>query len=173
MVQKQSKYPGKKVGKLKILRVVQSVGNKLLLEAICDCGRKKIVSNTNLHSIRSCGCLIRRYPGKDYAVGRYFISYKRFADYRDIPFRLPLSHFAKMVKQECYYCGALPSRSIWMGSRYATKTLMNGIDRRNNAVGYSKKNVVTACRRCNIAKNKVSAEEFIEMARMIYWNRCV
>lgn len=47
----------------------------------------------------------------------------------------------------------------------------NGIDRKNNTLGYLPDNVVPCCKTCNWAKGKKSYEEFMEYLRRVvnFW----
>lgn len=68
-----------------------------------------------------------------------------------------------LITAECYYCGRLPYLmalpSIAGRCKDAIKT--NGIDRKNNGLGYEPGNCVTACRVCNRMKRDASYQEFI------------
>ena len=48
--------------------------------------------------------------------------------------------------------------------------MYNGIDRKDNAIGYEYDNCVTCCGRCNIMKNKWSHDEFISHIKNIINN---
>lgn len=66
----------------------------------------------------------------------------------------------------CHYCGIPPC--LERMKRQYPGVLMNGIDRFDNALGYSIENVVPCCRVCNIAKAQYSKEEFLaRVARIV------
>lgn len=62
---------------------------------------------------------------------------------------ISLEKYSQLVAQECYWCGE-PS---------------TGLDRIDNAHGYSEDNVHAACGTCNVMRNKLSTKEFLD--RMI------
>lgn len=68
---------------------------------------------------------------------------------------------AKMLLAECYYCGHVPETSNPASNPY------NGIDRLDSALGYMPDNVVTACRKCNVAKHVLSEVEFLDLVKRI------
>ncbi len=67
---------------------------------------------------------------------------KSSAKQRGVPLTVTQADFERLIKQPCIYCGGrLPKTS-------------SGIDRKNNSKGYSLKNSVPCCARCNRMKNK-------------------
>lgn len=74
------------------------------------------------------------------AAGRY-----RTARYRarknDQEFTITLELFSEMVKRPCTYCG------------YPLRETGSGLDRADNATGYTPSNAVPCCRECNVAKS--------------------
>lgn len=79
--------------------------------------------------------------------------------------RLTRRRFAQLIQMNCCYCGAPPRNYI----RFLLFTfLYQGIDRMNNAEGYTKGNTVPCCHRCNAIKgNKLSHEEMIFVAQTL------
>jgi hypothetical protein len=73
--------------------------------------------------------------------------YKNNADSRGYVFELSFETFSDLVEKNCYYCGTKPKK-------------YNGIDRKNNSVGYTKRNCIPCCFRCNRMKYTMSEEEF-------------
>ena len=55
---------------------------------------------------------------------------------------------------DCTYCGAKPDP-------------LNGIDRIDNAIGYTPSNVTASCADCNYAKRKMTVEQFVNWARRV------
>lgn len=49
-----------------------------------------------------------------------------------------------------------------------TVVKINGIDRIDSEVGYTKENTVPCCKYCNTAKNTMSYNEFIEWIKRVY-----
>lgn len=66
---------------------------------------------------------------------------------RGLEFALNRVEYTDLVLDNCFYCTAEPSP-------------INGIDRVDNSKGYVRGNTVTCCKRCNVAKNDHSREEF-------------
>ena len=56
-----------------------------------------------------------------------------------------------MVGDDCHYCG------------FHSNNFLNGIDRMNNLIGYTKENSVACCQVCNRMKNTLNKETFILM----------
>jgi hypothetical protein len=46
----------------------------------------------------------------------------------------------------------------------------NGIDRKNNSLGYVSNNCVPCCSECNLMKRKMSVNQFLEHMRKILCN---
>jgi hypothetical protein len=86
-----------------------------------------------------------------------FDIYKAGAASREIAFDLGRAHFGVLALMPCYYCGQPPSRRRVT----ATKTAVcNGIDRLDNAFGYSFDNCVPCCTPCNMAKGTRDATSY-------------
>lgn len=74
--------------------------------------------------------------------------YKADAKRRGREFDLTLEQFESLVVQPCFYCNDSES--------------LIGIDRINNEIGYKIENCTPCCRICNVAKNIISYEEWID-----------
>jgi hypothetical protein len=95
-----------------------------------------------------------------------FRKYKNGANSRNLVWELTLEEVASLIFSRCHYCGSSPSEHYVI--RHSTKTLSkissrcyNGIDRKNNKIGYIKTNVVTCCQFCNKSKSSKSYAHFI------------
>ena len=142
----------------------------------CSCGNYKSVEKSNLRrgATKSCGCLhkelsSKRLKGKqtgvvfEEGVASFNILFKRYkygASRRGREFSLTKSEFKSLTKQNCIYCGTIPSQTI-QGKRTNGSYIYNGIDRVDNSIGYHYKNCVPCCRTCNFAKKDSTHEEFI------------
>jgi hypothetical protein len=138
----------------------------------CDCGQTVTVSRRDLVAgcTISCGCrqaeiranlkfVKSRLPNDVYGQRDLLRVYKRNARYRNLIFDLTEQEFTNITTSPCSYCGAPPSpRSISEGRFY----LCNGIDRVDNARGYTTDNVVPCCSACNTAKGTLSKGSFEE-----------
>lgn len=140
----------------------------------CECGNIKSISGSSLkrgESI-SCGCYQKevskelgkvigqkfggwnKLPDNQAYWNRKYSDYKRAAEKRNYYFELTTDEVKEICLGECYYCGTLPNP-------------YNGIDRVDNESGYTIDNVVSCCKYCNIAKNDLSAPDFILHAQKI------
>lgn len=95
--------------------------------------------------------------------------YKWSAKQRKYIFSLSKKDFFNMIESKCFYCGEEPMqerfitekrRSMWHEDE---KIFVNGIDRVDNLIGYTKENCVPCCKKCNFAKSILTIEEFKEM----------
>lgn len=84
---------------------------------------------------------------------------------KGIPFRLSRKTFNWLIRQHCTYCGSFPRNRIPFKQFIF---LYQGIDRKNNAEGYTKGNTVPCCLRCNSVKgSNLSHEEMIFVAQVL------
>ena len=137
----------------------------------CDCGgtAKRTSDNLAPKALVSCGCvskegLFRRLaPGKA-AVNAIYHQYRQSAQHKDLCFTLSLEQFKSITAQLCHYCDAPPAR-IWK-----TPTgfvVVNGIDRKDNALGYTPLNSLPRCADCNYLKSDRSYESFLDKIKNI------
>jgi len=143
----------------------------------CECGTILIVPSNQLNSGRtkSCGCAKSKWisaknslPIKLVAEKQLFGSYKKSAKDRQLIWDLTKEDFVSFLYNECFYCGSPPIGTI---TKYKVNNTdihyFNGIDRINNNIGYVKDNCVTCCKFCNHAKNNMTQEFFINLAKKI------
>jgi hypothetical protein len=83
-------------------------------------------------------------------------SYKHRADKKKLDFSLTKDEFFNITKMNCYYCG--------IENKYDHK---NGIDRKDNNIGYTLSNCVSSCGECNCMKKYLTDIEFIEQCKKI------
>lgn len=157
-------------------------GGRIVWEARCECGSITCVipSAVNVGMKKSCGCL--------YASTRSTISRKydprissarcvwREVYNKECDFEL----FYSLSQQVCYYCGAPPSNRYnrakaaarsKVSSNYQRDNgtfIYNGVDRVDNTKGHTHDNIVSCCKRCNIAKNNMTLGEFLEWIERLY-----
>lgn len=91
-------------------------------------------------------------------INSLFQSYKKNAELRGYSFKLTDDVFESYLFSSCYYCGILPINKIQKGNK---SIYYNGIDRKDNTLGYEGNNCVTCCGKCNMMKNKYSHDDFI------------
>lgn len=72
---------------------------------------------------------------------------------------MTLNEFGDLTSRNCHYCGVEP-RQVHKPKGSNGAYLYNGLDRLDNAVGYTVENCVPCCYTCNHAKGKMSVEAF-------------
>jgi len=90
-----------------------------------------------------------------------FDLYRSSALRRGIEFSLTREKFIEVITQACSYCGGEPP----------TDTKRNGIDRVDNAQGYTEGNVAPCCFACNQMKGIKTVREFLEQVSKIHFYR--
>jgi len=89
---------------------------------------------------------------KKYNPGYKYVAIKESARKRKLLFELSLDDYLSFWGKPCGYC--------------AGKTI-NGLDRIDNDVGYTMKNVISCCYKCNRMKGVLSQKEFIAQCKLI------
>jgi len=140
----------------------------------CDCGKKVMVSGSNLKSnqVLSCGCYQKEKASLSYGesnLNRLFRSYKYHAKERNLCFELSKEEFFELTKENCFYCGRFPSQKI-KSERANGDYVYNGIDRIDTSKGYTIENTVSCCGQCNKAKLTTNQTNFFEWIKMVYNN---
>lgn len=87
--------------------------------------------------------------------------YKRNAGKRGLAWELSLDEFIELIERDCHYCGARPC-NFWRKPGARNSLFYNGVDRRDNSLGYLPSNCVTCCKFCNFAKGGFPLEEFLD-----------
>jgi len=160
-------------------------GQTVIWEALCECGNTALVVPNQVKSgqVKSCGCWYKQT--RKTSARRYnpIISSARNiwrGVYQKRDSALDFETFYALSQQDCYYCGAPPSnqtniasgkakgvgRSLYQKARGSF--IYNGIDRVDNTRGYTKDNIVPCCKRCNVAKNNMSLQEFLTWIERLY-----
>lgn len=132
----------------------------------CDCDKEIVVAGTDLRRLhtRSCGCYRqeqRKLPEGQASFNQVHYQYRRNAEVRGYKWNLTKEYFRELTKQNCYFCGALPTqkyKQINSNGPY----VYNGVDRVDNSRDYTPDNVVPCCIRCNKMKGSLSENEFFE-----------
>jgi hypothetical protein len=91
--------------------------------------------------------------------------YAHNANRKGFVFELDAESFAVLVKRPCYYCGRPPTKPRKDNS--CKGAVAHGLDRIDNAKGYTLHNAVPCCSECNYAKGRLGAAEFIKLAHRI------
>jgi hypothetical protein len=162
---------GVRFGQLVAVDRVGHRNKKILWKCYCDCGRETLASSNDLRTgnTKSCGC--SKYDTKTIdlkdgynstplsCANVLFKDYKHGADERNYNFSLSFEEFVDLTSRNCHYCGSSPSK-ISRKSKNGQPYVYNGIDRKDNSVGYIFENCLPCCSFCNVAKHKKSYEEF-------------
>lgn len=99
-----------------------------------------------------------------------FGTYKHVAKKRGLEFALSKDEMRQLVTSNCFYCASPPSRismAHYKGTLEASKFKYNGLDRKDNALGYTLDNVVACCYTCNRAKSNSPFEDFVKWLNKI------
>lgn len=82
-----------------------------------------------------------------------FLRYQSGAKKRGLAFDLSFDSFVTLWQKDCRYCGSV--------------IVTIGLDRVDNTLGYSLRNIVPCCSRCNGAKSNMTCEQFATMCRHV------
>lgn len=172
--------PGTKLNKLYLLYNFSNLDDKRVYwYCKCDCGNYKLLRANNLQSKRrtkSCGCIagnrIRKYTILESLFRGLYHKYGSSAKERSYEFSLHRDEFKELVQSNCHYCGKEP-KNIFYGYRRKSSLFYNGIDRKNNKLGYISGNCVSCCRRCNLSKNSMGLEDFYKWAYSVFTHSCL
>mgnify|MGYP000420341430 CR=1 FL=1 len=154
-------------------------GNKVSMRKMwrvqCSCGATFDTSGTRLRRgdiimCRACACKLRPQSLKLYS--NMELAFTKMIKDRarqktpPIPVSITVDEFTSLVAKDCHYCGAAPSQRSYFGKRIPF--LVNGLDRVDNAKGYSSDNVVPCCRFCNTAKSNLPVDTFLSRVAAVY-----
>jgi hypothetical protein len=158
---------GKKFGRLTGINSTESknTAGAIIWKWKCDCGKISFHVGTRVFKgeIRSCGCLRKCKTPELSGLKSAYSDYKYAAKARNLEFELNFEIFTELVRKNCYYCGKLPKERT---RKY--KTRLNGVDRKDNNMGYTLNNCVSCCSECNICKNKMNYYQFLDHIKTIY-----
>jgi hypothetical protein len=88
-------------------------------------------------------------------------NYKRNAINRSHEWSISFDDFCTLISINCHYCNSPPLQKYKKkGARCGI--IYNGIDRKDNKLGYVGDNVVSCCKFCNWAKSRWEFREFEE-----------
>lgn len=181
MILTANKYIGRKFAKLTICSVsgTDQRFRYARVNCKCDCGKEVVRKLYCLSrgSSKSCGCQRiekNSLPVRDAVLNNWYAKYRYTAKKRKIPFELDYNDFTQMAIQECHYCGRQPkTRVVYHVAKLQNYDFfVNGIDRKDNNVGYIKYNCVPCCKTCNTMKSNMSYEEFKDWIRTVHQRIC-
>lgn len=112
--------------------------------------------------------LFNRLPEGEGHFRNILSRYKSQAKVRKLEWDLSIDLARELMKSDCAYCGQPPVQLDKTNRKYNGLFPYNGIDRVDNSKGYTEENCVPCCRKCNIAKNNYSVEEFLMWIKRVY-----
>jgi hypothetical protein len=152
----------------------------------CVCGTEKMVEGYYLRKGKSKGCGCRKSerlreakrlsPGES-GMNQLYLKYQIEARNRGLCWELSREEFKQLTQQNCHYCGSPPSKfyqnngSKSVEAKEYSRYLYNGIDRRDNLLGYKSANTTPCCWRCNKMKGSIEYSQFLRAVEDIYKNR--
>ena len=92
--------------------------------------------------------------------------YKRNARNRGLEWSLTDEQFKVLIMGSCRYCGAVSSMTLVRPCLYG-ELVYNGVDRKDNDLGYTVGNSVSCCKTCQKMKGTMTYEEFISQAKSV------
>jgi predicted Zn-ribbon and HTH transcriptional regulator len=127
------------------------------------CGYK-IGHNKQKNTIRT------KRTAKESAEYYFFMQYRKDGKKRGYNWNLTLEQFTALIYGNCHYCGKPPSairtplKHMGMSQKLTeeAKITVNGIDRKNNTIGYEPTNCVSCCKLHNQSKMDTSYEEYLQ-----------
>jgi hypothetical protein len=168
---------GRQFGRLTVLNCIQVARAKpyqpTMWKCICSCGNEIITYAQSLKAGKtaSCGCLRKEICSKQGKNGTLtygesskralFHKYQGSAIERSLDFELSEEQTTTLFTSNCHYCGDIPSQIYKAASGSFGEFVYNGIDRKDNNVGYLWENCVSCCYTCNRAKLEMSYEKFV------------
>jgi len=104
-------------------------------------------------------------PLRRAARNQVLVAYKWGAKDRGLVWALSGTQFDAIIQKPCHYCKLPPSNK----AKYQKHGVLvySGIDRKDNAVGYTPRNVVPCCWFCNKAKKTHSYADFMAWIQRI------
>ena len=168
---------GQPFGRLTVLkRWPVKQGKHVLWLCRCSCQREVRVRSQHLRKkrIKSCGkCGLTKghlgYNALEPGQASFHLFVKHVyqgAALRNLAQELSLAQMHTLAQQPCIYCGR--SQTTTHGKNMLGVYKHNGIDRLDNAVGYTVENSVPCCTDCNRAKGVLSYAAFLAWVENVY-----
>lgn len=170
---------GEKFGRLTVIKKygISKRGHATWL-CKCDCGNEIVYTTSSLRSgTKSCGCILaeknrknRALPNGESSFNGLYAQYRIGAQKRGHSWELDKNQARKLFLGNCFYCGVEPKQRHMVGKNNG-HFIYNGIDRKDNNVGYTIENCVSSCSLCNRGKRDMSVIEFINWINSVYDNQ--
>lgn len=186
---------GRKFGRLLVVAAgpyVEASGGRIKSWICrCKCGNQCTVRAADLKKgdTQSCGCLLqevrcrprpanRSSDPEGVALRREYKNHAYNAQRRDLA-PLPYEDWLRLSRMQCAYCAGSPTpRYAYLSASGNMNsgvidiewarlcfTLINGIDRADNSIGYESGNCVPCCTRCNSIKlDQLTYDEMMQLA---------
>jgi hypothetical protein len=144
------------------------------VECSCVCGKMTIVNLQDLRSkkTKTCGINHPQYTDRSLPAFNqlYRHTYKKRAIDKGLVFELTEEQFRHLNQQPCHYCGSPPVSNMirTKSGKTFSEYSYNGVDRKDNLVGYTIENSVSCCGICNHSKHTMPYNEFIEWVSRVY-----
>ena len=133
----------------------------------CDVTVERVLS----HLSEGHECLACRGRPKGHAgLLRVMSDYKMRARRKGQAFTLTVDQFREITSSLCHYCGQLPNSVKRVNKSEWGTYVYTGIDRVDNALGYTLGNSVSCCAACNQAKMDATYAEYCNHIRQIIKN---
>jgi hypothetical protein len=153
-------------------------GHYLKWECLCTCGNVTYVNTSVLRAglTKSCGCLKHKTKGAKSAqqlLLNVIHTYVTGAFRRNLEWLIAEERALELLLSNCHYCGVPPAKEYTKATSNTGKVYYNGIDRVDNALGYTEENTVACCNMCNLAKKNLTVEEFLSWVSQVYQHSVV
>jgi hypothetical protein len=160
-------YKGLTRNNLTAISFVKRENNITYWLFLCKCGNEKVINVNKVFSknstTKACGCLkyVSVNDSQYFIINYLYRRYKKTALSRNYSFNISFDFFSDIIFKDCFYCKSKPNR-IEKGQDRKTFILCNGIDRKDNDLGYEEHNCVPCCTICNYAKRSLKFDYFME-----------
>jgi len=171
-----TKLEGKRFGKLVVIKdtcLRTSMGRHKIWECLCDCGNKKNISTKLLHSgsTKSCGCLPKdlQISFEDRKLSHIKSKIKSTCRLRNLRFDLSDEFIKNISFKNCQFCNGVPDTLgfVQYKGKDRNEFFHIGIDRKDSSVGYTEKNCVPCCKKCNWMKRDLSITDWLGQMKKI------
>ena len=143
-------------------------------KCLCDCGNYKDIRGYHLkgEKIRSCGCLKRetvniKWSGAGEIARWVWNRYRISANRRKLDFGLTAEDMWKLVIGQNKKCSLTDELLTFVSDQRYQKDSNASLDRIDSSKGYVNGNVQWVTKNANIAKQKMSQQEFIDVCRLV------
>jgi hypothetical protein len=157
-------------GRITVLCLSGVIKHQVHWWCLCSCGELVVLSGARLRGgcTQSCGCLTKERARvantknpEHVNFTHLYNTYRNGAKRRKHEFSLTREECQLLFKSNCFYCGVLPKNNYAVPRNNKNPGyIYNGIDRKDNSVGYTTANSVPCCKMCNVAKHTNSMEDF-------------